>query len=172
MEVTDEIITLLSSGLQKPNLPAYHLPLGRAVAPSEFGASIQARQHKSIPPARSKLQATPVEDGLLLKYTTLDGLDQVITQISLDFPAGGLWETDDTVVACHPGTILFLKKGYGRMRYGADAIEIGPGHGSHLDRNMRHSVRPSESAVRVLLTFTTPVEHTFYIRGVGLLSPE
>jgi hypothetical protein len=31
MDVTDETITLLSSGLQKPNLPAYHLPLGRPV---------------------------------------------------------------------------------------------------------------------------------------------
>lgn len=170
MEVTDESITLLSSGLQKPNLPAYHLPLGRPVARSEFDASIQARQQKAILPARSELQVKPFEDGLLMKYTSLDGLDQVITQISLDFPAGGLWETDDTVVACQPGTTLFLKKGYGRMRYGVDAIEIGPGHVNHLDRNMRHSLRPSGSAVRVLLTFTTPVEHTFYIRGIGLLS--
>jgi hypothetical protein len=169
IEVKDDVVTLLSSGQQKPNMPAYHLPLDRPVERSEFEASKGLRNHKRIPPAKSQLQVSPTGDGLLLRYKTLDGLDGVIAQVSFDFPAGGLWETDDTVVACQPNTTLFLKKGYGRMRYGTDAIEIGPGHISHLSLNMRHSLPPPDGTVRVLLTFTTPIEHAFHIRGVRVI---
>ncbi|MBL8130959.1 MAG: hypothetical protein JNL42_03805 [Anaerolineae bacterium] len=171
MEMEDGAVLLRSSGLQKPNLPAYHLPLGRPVAPETFEASKAERNHKRIPPADSILKIAPVEGGFDLHYRTLDGLDDVIAQIAFDFPAGGLWETGDALVSCAPGATIFLKQGWGRMRYGADVIEIAPGACAHLAQAMRHSEPPGGDQVRVLLTFRTPVDHRFTIRTYGLLEP-
>ncbi|MCK6578764.1 MAG: hypothetical protein L6Q98_11720 [Anaerolineae bacterium] len=171
MEMEDGEVLLRSSGQQKPNLPAYHLPLGRPVAPAAFEASKAERDHKRIPPADSILKITPVEGGFDLHYRTLDGLDDVITQIAFDFPAGGLWETGDAVVSCAPGSTIFLKQGWGRMRYGADVIEIAPGTCAHLAQAMRHSEPPGGDQIRVLLTFRTPVDHRFTLRTIRLLEP-
>ena len=66
--------------------------------------------------------------------------------------------------------MIFLKQGWGRMRYGADVIEITPGACAHLARDMRHSEASGE-LVRVLLTFRTPVDHRFTIRTYSLLDP-
>ncbi len=171
MEPDGDNLLLRSSGRQKPTLPAYYRPLGRPVAPEQFEASKLERELVTIPPAESVLKITPVADGFDLHYRTLDGLDDVIAQIALDFPAGGLWETDDSVVVCQPGTILFLKHGAGRMRFGTDLIEISPGACAHLTPAMRHSEPPEAGQVRVLLTFVTPVDHRFSFRARQLLSP-
>jgi hypothetical protein len=169
MEGDENEVLLRSSGRQKPHLPAYHLPLGQPVPPEQFEASKLERDHKRMPPADSILKITPVDGGFDLLYRTLDGLDDVIAQISFDFPAGGLWETEDTVVAGIPGSTIFLKQGYGRMRYGADAIEISPGACAHVSQAMRHSEPSGSDQVRVLLTFRTPVNYPFTIRTFRLL---
>ena len=168
LETAPDEVLLTSSGKQKPALPAYHLPMGRPVAPETFETTKVDRDQKWIPPAESALKITPVDSGFDLHYRTLDGLDDVIAQISFDFPPGGLWETEDTVVTCAPGSVIFLKQGWGRMRYGADVIEIAPGACAHLARDMRHS-EASGDLVRVLLTFRTPVDHRFTIRTYSLL---
>lgn len=171
MDMSDSGVVLRSSGLQKPNLPAYHLPLGRPVAPETFEDSKAEREHVRIPPAESMLEVTPASGGFDLRYRTLNGLDDVIAQIAFDFPAGGLWETDDTLVACAHGTTIFLKQGSGRMRYGTDVIEISPGACAHLAQAMRHSEPPGSNQVRVLMTFRTPIDHRFTIRAYRLLQP-
>jgi hypothetical protein len=57
------------------------------------------------------------------------------------------------------------------MRYGKDAITIAPGAGAHRIWQMRHTT-PAPDCVRVLLTFLTPTDHHFTIRGYeGLASP-
>ncbi len=168
LEMSTTDVLLVSSGKQKPALPAYHLPMGRPVSPETFEATKVDREQKWIPPAESVLKITPFEGGFDLHYRTLDGLDDVIAQISFDFPPGGLWETEDTVVTCAPGSVIFLKRGWGRMRYGTDVIEIAPGACAHLARDMRHS-EASGDLVRVLLTFRTPVDHRFAIRTYDLL---
>lgn len=169
MEMDEDGVLLTSFGKQKPNLPAYHLPLGYPVAPEAFEESKAIRGQKWIPPATSNLKMTPVMGGFDFHYRTLDGLDDVIAQIALDFPAGGLWETSDTVIQCQPGNVLFLKQGMGRMRFGTDVIEIGPGACAHLAQAMRHSEPTANNQVRVLITFRTPVDHQFGIRLYTLL---
>ena len=85
-------------------------------------------------------------------------------QIAFDFPAGGIWETKDTRTKPVAGQALFLKQGYGVMRYGSDAIRIGPGAAAHGMWQMREA-EPAPNNVRVLLTFLTPVDYAFTIRA-------
>jgi len=58
------------------------------------------------------------------------------------------------------------------MRYGSDAIRIGPGAAAHRAWQMRDA-ETAPAHVRVLLTFVTPVDATFTITGIhGLYSEE
>lgn len=164
LSVDGETVTLRSTGVQRPHKPGYDLPLGRPVSREEWEQSLLERDWVRLPPAESILTFRPTDDGLDCLYRTLDGLDDVTTQIAFDFPAGGLWETDDTALTTQAGQVIFLKAGAGRMRYGNDVIEINPGANAHMYQAMRHSEPVTGDRVRVLLTFVTPVDHRFRIR--------
>lgn len=164
MRAQGQTVVLRSSGQQRPHRPGYELPLGRPVPREQWEASNLERDWNPVPPALSELEITAVENGFDLRYQTLDGLDQVAAQIALDFPAGGLWETDDTILTPQPGQVIFLRQGFGRMRYGDDVIEIGPGACAHRYQAMRHSEPPVPGLCRVLLTFVTPVNHGWTLR--------
>ena len=84
-------------------------------------------------------------------------------QLALDFAPGEIWETEDTSLQPKAGQVLFLKRGYGTMRYGNDVIRVGPGAFSHRTWEMRHA-EPAPDCVRVLLTFHTPVDHYFSLQ--------
>ena len=100
------------------------------------------------------------EEGLELCYQTLDNYPGVTAQLALDFAPGGIWETEDTAVQPQAGQVLFLKRGYGTMRYGNDVIRVGPGAFAHRTWEMRDA-ETAPDCVRVLLTFHTPVDHRF-----------
>jgi len=126
------------------------------------------RQLRRLPPATSELAVDLVADGLALRYRTLDGMLGVVAQVAFDFPLGGIWETDDTSLRPVAGQTIFLKRGHGTMRFGADTISIGPGSDAHRTWQMRHT-EPPKGLVRVLVPFLTPVDHEFAIRvGRGL----
>ena len=101
-------------------------------------------------------------DGLRCHYRTVDGMDGVTAQLALDFSPGGSWETTDTCVSTHAGQVIFLRQGYGAMRYGTDAIRVGPGADAHRMWAMRNAEQAPEH-VRVLLTYRSPVDHVFTI---------
>ncbi|MEJ5312554.1 MAG: hypothetical protein WHX52_22535 [Anaerolineae bacterium] len=111
----------------------------------------------------STLTIREVEGGFDLRYETLDGLDGVAAQVAFDFLPGGVWETDDTLTRPQAGQVLFLKQGYGMMRYGHDVIRIGPGAHAHAMWAMRDAELAPDH-VRVLLTFITRVDVTLQIR--------
>jgi hypothetical protein len=95
-------------------------------------------------------------------------LDGVCAQIALDFPSGGVWETNDTSFEPPPGQVIFLKNGYGAMRYpGGDQIRVGPGADAHRMTNMRDAAQPAAgNLVRVLIPLETPIAHEFSITSV------
>ena len=113
-----------------------------------------------FPPCAGRLTVTRSEQGLELRYQTLDNYLGVTAQLALDFAPGGIWETADTAMQPRAGQVIFLKQGYGTMRYGNDVIRVGPGAFSHRTWKMRHA-EPAPDCVRVLLTFHTPVDHRF-----------
>jgi hypothetical protein len=158
-------VTLRSEGRQRTHRPGYELPLGRPVDREEWETANVQRDWKPIPPATSTLHITAQEDGFACHYQTLDGLDKVATEIAFDFAVGGFWETADTAFTTQPGQVIILKQGYGRMRFGTDVIEIGPGAGAHRYEYMRHTTPPAPGLCRVLMTFVTPVDHRFSIRA-------
>ncbi|MBZ0293849.1 MAG: hypothetical protein K8L99_14885 [Anaerolineae bacterium] len=164
MEADEHSILLHSRGDHSPYRPAYELPLGRPVAPDQWEATKAERQFKTIPRVNSILRITVVDDGLELHYRTLDGLDDATAQIALDFPAGGIWETDDTALQTQPGQIIFLKQNAGRMRFGHDIIEINPGANGHRTWHMRDTEEAAPGLVRVLIPLITPVDHRFRLR--------
>src|SRR5262249_45377438 len=88
----------------------------------------------------------------------------VPAQIAFDFPAGGVWETDDLCLKPEAGQVLFLKRGGGTMRYGNDVIALEPGADAHRTWIMRDT-ETAPDHVRVLFTFRTPTEHAFCIRA-------
>jgi hypothetical protein len=51
------------------------------------------------------------------------------------------------------------------MRYGNDGIRIGPGADAHRMTHMRDAVPVAPGMIRILMTFVTPVDHTFAIAG-------
>ncbi len=168
LEVKGGRAVLWSEGRRRPRRPGYELPLGRPVPPERWTETMAERDLRWLPPLISALEAWEAADGrgqgFDLRYRTLDGLDRVAGQIAFDFPAGGIWETDDTRMKPAAGQVLFLKRGYGIMRYGSDAIRIGPGAAAHGMWQMREA-EPAPSHVRVLLTFLTPVDFAFTIRA-------
>jgi hypothetical protein len=149
--------------LGRPRRPGYEQPIGRPVPPEQYEALTAQRSLRPLPPLTSTLTARHVELGFDLHYQTLNGLDRVTAQIAFDFPPGGVWETPDTCLKPHTGQTIFLKQGYGAMRYGDDVIEIGPGADAHRMWAMRDA-EPAPQHVRVLMTFITPIAHTFAIR--------
>ncbi len=154
---------LTSSGLRRPRRPGYELPLGRPVSPADWNTTFAQRGLYELPAAASTLEISEAEGGLDFHYRNTQGVDKVAVQIAFDFPPGGLWETDDTRTMPGPGQPIFLKQGYGQMRYGSDVIRIGPGAAAHAMWPMRDS-EAAPNHVRVLLTFWTPVDVRFTIR--------
>jgi hypothetical protein len=170
MHAHDQTVVLRSEGKQRPHRPGYELPLGRPAPREHWNEMNLEREWNPLPPATSELSITAMPGGFDLHYRTLDGLDQVAAQIALDFPAGGWWETDDTLVQTQPGQAIFLRRGAGRMRFGDDVIEISAGAFAHHYAAMRHAEPPLPGMCRVLLTFVTPVDHRFSLRvwsGLG-----
>lgn len=166
LAVEEGRVILRSEGLRRPRRPGYEQPLGRPVPPERWAEMTAERELRRLPPLTSTLAIAEAADregqGFDLRLRTLDGLDGVATQIALDFPPGGIWETDDTRIRPTAGQVLFLKQGHGTMHYGSDAIRIGPGALAHGMWQMREA-EPAPNHVRVLLTFLTPVDHAFTI---------
>ena len=163
LEAQDNTATFRSQGLGRWRRPGYEQPLGHPVPPDQYEALIPQRELRTLPPLTSSLTVTNVQDGFDFRYKTLDGLDRVVSQIAFDFPPGGIWETQDSCFKPQAGQTVFLKQGSGAMRYGDDVIEIGPGADAHRMWAMRDA-EPAPHHVRVLMTFTTPVDHAFTIR--------
>ncbi|MFZ1753061.1 MAG: hypothetical protein WAU10_04950 [Caldilineaceae bacterium] len=169
LAVTDGVGVLASGGLRRHRRPGYELPLGRPVPPEEWNATFAQRELYELPPAASTLTIREAAGGLDFHYRNQESVDGVAVQIALDFPPGGVWESDDTRTIPCAGQPIFLKQGYGQMRYGSDVIRIGPGAMAHAMWPMREA-EPAPHHVRVLLTFWTPVNFQFQIRafrGVG-----
>ena len=164
LEVEGERATLHYHGSLKLHRPGYELPLGRPVARDEWEAARQVRNYKPLSSLLSKLAIQAVEGGFDCHYETLDGLENVLTQIAFDFPAGGMWETADCAVRTAPGQVMFLKRGEGRRSFGNDHIAISPGANGHLYEHMRASDEVAPGLCRVLLTFATPASHRFSLR--------
>ena len=149
-------LILHSSGQQKPRLPGYNFPVGRPVALEEW--SRLERDHRPIQPAESQLSLHAQENGVHLLYQTLDGLDKVAAQISLDFPVGGIWESEDALFAPAAGQTILHKRGKARMIYNQDVIELSSGHYQQGYLAMRNSEPQKANQVRILLTFLTPID--------------
>ncbi len=162
-------VVLQSEGCRRPRRPGYELPLGRPVPPGRWREALVERELRTLPPATATLTLEEIEGGVSLRYRNVEGLEGIAVQVVLDFEPGGIWETADTRLKPQPGQVLFLKKGWGEMRYGTDVIRVEGGAYAHSMWQMRESAPPG-GAVRVLLTFETPVDHTF--RLVGTSTPD
>jgi len=174
MRVDEEIVVLHSAGRSNPRRPAYELPLGRRVPHDQWEAALPERSLRRLPHAVGELRAQEAHDargaGLDLHYVTLEGAAGVAVQIAFDFPPGGIWQTESVRTRPAAGQVIFLKSGYGTMRYGNDVIEIGPGALAHGMWAMRDA-EAAPDHVRVLLTFLTPVDVRFSVRAFrGLTS--
>lgn len=163
MIVSDGGVVLESRGQSRERRPGYDLPLGREVPRERFEAMRQERGLRAVPPCLATLTVAEAAGGLDLVLESVASLSNVALQIAIDFAPGGTWETDDTATMPVAGQVLFLKRGMGRMRYGHDVIEIGPGHDAHRMWAMRDAEVAPDS-VRVLITLATPARHAWAIR--------
>jgi hypothetical protein len=143
--------------------PSYRKPLGRAVPMDQWDAVSAARETVPMTPAGGELKIQLEADGLALEFLPDKIPDGVPGQIALDFAPGGIWECGGVRLKPLPGQVLFLTQGFGRMSYGTDAIEVGPGHYSHGTWAMRDAQGPA-GCVRVLITLLSPQAHAFFIR--------
>ena len=166
MSVEGNRALLRFEGTYRPHRPGAFMPLGRPI-PHDlhhfWHETAAQRQMRQQPYCTSTLEITEVPGGFDLHYKTLDGLDRVCAEVTFDFAPGGVWETQDT--ACQPraGDELFLRQGMGRMIYGADVIEIGPGAAAHRMWQMRDSELAPQH-VRITIALVTPVDQVLTIR--------
>lgn len=140
--------------------PGYDLPLGKEI--SEFYTTRQEREWRPLPPARSQLSVQPAPNGLKLRYRTLENYPNVLAQIAFDFLPGGMWECEGSCFQPTAGQVIFLRKGFGTMRYGSDSLSVGPGADMHRYWEMRDTP-PAPNLVRVVIPLMTPVDHEFRI---------
>jgi hypothetical protein len=179
MEVVGNKAHLRFEGNYRPFRPGAFMPLGRPIPNNlrQFWQETAAqRQMRWQPRCISTLEITEVADGFDLHYKTLDGLDRVCAEVAFDFAPGGVWQTDDTAYRPRAGDEIFLRRGYGRMTYGADTIEIGPGAAGHCMWQMRDS-ELAPHHVRITIALVTPIDQVLSIRlhrglaGVGRVKP-
>ena len=168
-----EGLTMRSLGDRNPRRPGYELPLGKPIPSTMWADSMKERELRWLPHPLTELSVEEAEDdqgiGFDLRLHTLGGTDGVACQIALDFPPGGIWETVGSCTQPSAGQVIFLKQGYGSMRYGNDAIRIGPGTMNHGMWQMRDA-EAAPDHVRILLTLRLPVDFVFSIRcycGIG-----
>jgi hypothetical protein len=171
MRVDGDTCLLCSEGRSNPRRPGYELPLGRPVPYDRWDEMMDERSLRRLPPALSTLTIREITGGFELHYTTVDGLERVLAQMTFDFPPGGIWETADCRMKPEAGQVIFLKHGAGEMRYGNDVIRIEPGACAHGMWQMRDA-ETAPDHIRILLTFLTPVDYTLKILAYrGLQSP-
>ena len=142
--------------------PGYDLPLGREVAFEEFYNLRKERDVYALPPLTTVLEIEEVDSGFNL-HVKSEGYDRVPFQIACDFVPGGELDFDSGIVRGQAAEVAFLKSGYATYHINNDAISIGPGAYAHRFWALRGS-ESAPTAFRVLMTFTTPVDHLLEIR--------
>ena len=161
---------LMSEGTGVLNRPGYEQPLGRPILREEWGAEKANRDVYRLPYARATVDIEELpgpERGFQFHYVSKDILDDVTTQIFFEFPVGGIWETRDTAILPGNKQAVFLKEGPGRMRFGTDCIEIGPGCGEHRIWALRNSDAVEDGYFRVILSLLTPIDFTFTVKALS-----
>lgn len=150
-------------GHRHPRRPGYENTLDQPVSWREWDALLEQRTVLRSPPAAMDLAVTETRDGLDLRLCSVDGMPQVLTQIAIDFPPGGVWMSESC--ALHPvaDQVLFLRRGSGTMRYGSDAITLGPGADAHHTFAMRDATTAA-GRVRVIIPLLTPLDHRLTLR--------
>lgn len=160
---------LFSDGKRLPRRPGYEMPLGRAIDPLDFDASIPERSIRPMPTAAMQWRLDWTADSLVCHFKTELELKGVVGHLAIDFPARGQWQCDDRSILCEAGQRLLLTGRYGRMQYDQMSIELGPGMHAHQCLNLRNSPRSisyeaMDEPVRILMPMATPVDHTFTIK--------
>jgi hypothetical protein len=156
-------VRIRSRGLRFPRRPAYDLPLGRPVAPEDFEKVASERGLVEMPASDATLVVRERGDRITLDLRSTQVPDGTLVAVAFDFPAGGVWETRDAALEPAPGQEIFLRQGSGRMRYGADWIEIGPGDEAHRMWRMRDA-SADKSLVRVVIALEAPVRKRIELR--------
>ena len=158
-------IVLHSSGMGHAiHRPGYDLPLGVPV--ENVYASREKRDWRALPPAKTRLSIRLQENGIHVHYETIENHPGVLAQIAFDFAPGGVWECAGGSFQPQAGQTIFLREGLGRMLYGQQGFEIGPGADQHRYWEMRDTP-PAPHLVRVVIPLITPVDHQFVIRPIG-----
>jgi hypothetical protein len=132
-EQGQEQVRLVSHGLRNPAPAGYEQPLGCPVAPEQWQETRALREVRRVAPATGELTVEPADGGVLrVRYQTLNGLDRVTHAGCPGLSSRGCLGGQATpVLRPAPGRTIFLKQGYGTMRYGNDSIRIGPGADAH-----------------------------------------
>ena len=160
---TDGVILTSSGERHAVHRPGYDYPLGKPV--NDVYASREEREWRKLPPANTILTLNHQEKTIKLHYHTIENHPGVLAQIAFDFLPGGIWEYEGGAFQPLAGQVIFLHAGMGRMLYGQDGFEIGPGADHHRYWEMRDTT-PTSKMVRVIVPLITPVDYHFTIRAL------
>jgi hypothetical protein len=133
----------------------YFRPIGHAVPRDDYYTTQHLRERVELPGPGGSVHVAVEQNGLRIEFRPDLILEGVGGQIALDFMPGGIWECDSARIIPRPGQVIFLKAGVGRMIYGGDIIEVGPGHYGHGMTAMRDA-KAQGSCVRILITVPKP----------------
>ena len=143
--------------------PVYYHPVGRPVSMDEYADLRTKREVTVLPPLEMSLAIEEVTSGFDLQLVTSEPFDNIPVQIAFDFAPGGIFDFENGIAQGNAGKVFFLQDGLGIYHVGQDAISVGPGAFAHRMWDMRNS-ESAPHAFRVLMTFTTPVNHMVQIR--------
>ncbi len=163
LEAVDKGVILHNSGRRHPRRPGYDLPLDETVGArlDSWHAAEMRRDQRRLPEAAGDLSISAADNALEFRLVTT-GTESVPGQVSVDFVPGGIWFAEGNAFKPVAGQEIGLHQGFGRMVYGSEIIEIGPGREDPVQFNMRDSITPGQT-VRVILPFTNPADFGFRI---------
>ena len=162
-EEADQIVLDFPGRGRRHDGPIYYHPVGRSVSMDEYADLRLERDVTVLPPLEMSLVVKEVGRGFDVQLVTAEPFDNIPVQIAFDFGPDGVFDFEDGIVQGRAGKVLFLRNGAGIYHVGQDAISIGPGAFAHRMWDMRNS-ESAPHAFRVLMTFTTPVDHRVEIR--------
>ncbi|HKJ85002.1 MAG TPA: hypothetical protein VKA06_02945, partial [Spirochaetia bacterium] len=137
----------------------YYLPLGRRVPFEEALETKGQREWVVHEPFALEVDIVRSASGLRLHLRGAGGRAGVPFQLELCAHGATEWVVPSASMTAQPGASTILKDGYGSVRNGRYAVQVGPGSRAHRMWQMRGS-EPGCDGFRIIIPMMAPLEET------------
>ncbi len=143
----------------------YYKPLNKKIDSSEFYNIRHTREKTQMQKHETTVDIQIAGSEIYVKVK-MDGTKDVPMKIELMLDAGGILETEDTIMRGEKGTSAIIKNGDAVYTTSSGSFKISNCTATHHNTgNMRGTAQESATQYTVYMTGFTPFDHTFKICG-------